>query len=824
VTSVAGGTLLATPLARRGRALAAGPPWPGPGWLGPASPATWAMTGLVVAANLLALAPAPVPFLQPALGLWLILGYPVYLLGTASVWHRTRIPERLGGSLCAVLLALMLAGLGLNTVLPSLGVARPLGRIPVLALADVLVAGLGLLRRRYPPAPATRPGWPGGPVARRLLAGSGLCVLAAVLGANRLNNGAGGQLSLAALGGIVVLAALLFRWRHRAGESAIAGTIYLLSLALLLMTSLRGWYVTGHDIQTEYRAFQLTYGAGRWDMGAFRSAYNACLSITILPAELGQAARVSGPYVFKVFFQLIFAACPVMVYAIARRYWQKWAAILAAIYFIGFPTFFTDMPFLCRQEVAFLFTCAAVLALTHPRWRVHRRRAAGLAACLGVELSHYSTMYLLLGTLAVAWLVVSVAGRLRDRADAGPRPAWEYRAVVPRPRAAWEHRPAVPRPQPARLRRPARTLGAGLVLAAAAITASWGGLATHTAGGAAADAWSALSSLVGRSAGVRAGGVSYGLLSGPPPSPAGVLARYRQATEAERAGAPADYLPLSLVGRYPAPYRAALSSMPLTAAGRLLAAGGVPVARLDGFTRQAAARGEQVFALTGLATLLVVGRRRRRVGAEFCALCAGALAMVALITVLPDLSADYDVLRAFQEALIVMAPVLVAGCYVALRPLRPALAIQVSAVVCLGLFASTSGFLPQVLGGYPAQLSLNNSGQYYDAYYTHPQEAAAVAWLAGQPGVLPGGVQAENFTDRFAFSAPGEVSGRQFIGDFYPTLVRRSGWVILGYTTLHTGQASVFYDGDLVSYAYPVGLLHAAKNLVYDNGGTQIYR
>ena len=139
------------------------------------------------------------PFVEPVLGFWLILAHPVYLLGTASVWRGTRAAERLGGSLCAVLLALMVGGLFLNAFLPVLGVARPLGRVPVLVLADAVIAVLCLLRRRYPPDgrwPAgLRPSGPSGPsspsgaAARRLIAGSGLCVIVAVLGANRLNNG-----------------------------------------------------------------------------------------------------------------------------------------------------------------------------------------------------------------------------------------------------------------------------------------------------------------------------------------------------------------------------------------------------------------------------------------------------------------------------------------------------------------------------------------------------------------------------------------------------------------------------------------------------------
>jgi len=198
--------------------------------------------------------------------------------------------------------------------------------------------------------------------------------------------------------------------------------------------------------------------------------------------------------------------------------------------------------------------------------------------------------------------------------------------------------------------------------------------------------------------------------------------------------------------------------------------------------------------------------------------------MVALITVLPDLSVDYGVLRAFQEALIMIAPVLVVGSLTVFRAMGQVWARRIAAAVCIGLFISTTGLMPQLLGGYPAQLSLNNSGSYYDIYYMHPQEVAAVSWLAGKPGVLPGGVQAAFSSDRFNFTAPSEVTGRQFIADIYPPLIRRSSWVILGYTTVRSGLASANYDGDIIDYHYPAGLLQSSKNLVYDNGGAVIYR
>ena len=772
--------------------------------------AAWASAALVMAANVLAITGYRVPFLGPALGFWFLVVHPVYLLCTTSVWRGTGWPERLGYSLSAVLLVALLGGLVLNTVLPPLGVGRPLDPLPIAALADAITVALYLFRRHN----LARPDWRQclaaiGPADGRLTAGAGACVALAVLGANRLNNGAGGQVSLIALGGILTLVILMLRWRHRLRDESICITIYLLSLALLLMTSLRGWYVTGHDIQTEYLVFQLTYSQAHWDIGSFSSAYNACLSITILPTELAQVTHVFNPYVFKVFFQLIFAVCPVLGYTIARRYFPKWVGILAFTYFAGFPTFFTDMPFLNRQEMGFLFACTAILAMTRRQWSLRRRRFFLIAACLGIELSHYSTMYVFLGTMAVAWLA-DVGSRWRPRrgrhtAGAGPGRGGG---------AAASSRPAV-----------TGALSIGVILAATAIAVGWGGVATRTMGGAIADASTVASSLLGRTEGVRSGDVTYGLLPGNGPSAQSLLNGYRRQTMGQRGGpAAAAYLPTALVARYRTTAVTGSQPMPLTTAGRLLAAAGIPVAELNAAIRQAAARGEQLFAVIGLAAFLFVKRGRGRPGREFLCVCHGSIVMVALITVLPNLSADYDVLRAFQEALLVIAPVLVAGSRLAFRPLGESRAIRAAAAVGLTVFASTTGFVPEILGGYPAQLNLNDSGDDYNTCYTHPQEVAAVNWLSSQPRVLQAGVQAENVTERFAFTSPGRVSGRETITDSYPTLIRRSSWVILGYSTVHTDQASVFYEGNLIAYAYPVGVLQASKSLVYNNGGTEIYR
>ena len=68
-----------------------------------------------------------------------------------------------------------------------------------------------------------------------------------------------------------------------------------------------------------FRSFRLSDGAQHWQMGALPSAYNACLSVTILPTVLAQALGLPGTVVFKVLLQLVFALVPVLTYLYGRR-------------------------------------------------------------------------------------------------------------------------------------------------------------------------------------------------------------------------------------------------------------------------------------------------------------------------------------------------------------------------------------------------------------------------------------------------------------------------------------------------------------------------
>jgi uncharacterized membrane protein len=863
---------------------------------------------LVIVVNLLVFANLNPPIVRPVLGFWFIFVFPGFLLFTSSAWRRCGLQERVAYSACGTLLILMLTGLVINEVLPLVGVKRPLDAGPVVIAGDVINVSLYLFQRRHADRAGMRDLFSAlGRQELRLLVAASLAVVLAVFGANHLNNGASGHLTWVGLTLVAVIGVFSLRWMRVVRESVMSVVIYLASLSLLLSTSLRGWFVTGHDIQQEYVVFQLTQAHGHWSMANLQGAYNACLSITILPTELGQILSVYSPYVYKLFFQLIFALAPVLAYGVARRYFNRGISTLAVAYFVGFPTFFTDMPFLNRQEIALLFVGAGLLAATNPVWSLRRRQISLAVAGLGVELAHYSTMYVLLGILVIgllcsygarltAWVgrlgqpLLRVAGlknegkpaasgkfsALRRAGQAGFTARGKETTAEPGPKAepaaeaepeaeaepaaeaepGAEDKPAdkpeetgepgsaagpateegpgpAAAPPPAPVRKGKRVAAGGrradlgseakypltlwVVGVMVGIVFIWGTLVTGTTGQVIDDGSSA----------ITAGNISLSLFGKAGISPDQAIQDLRQSTIKSRGPNEASqYLPLSAAAKAQTPtIQQPLN--PLTGIGAAASDVGVPVVGLNNLARNFVAYGEQLFLLIGIIRLFVAARRgRRMVGDQFFWLAVGAIGMIVLITVLPSIATDYGPLRAFQQGLLFFAPVIVIGSMTIFEPIGKYRARLAACAVCLIIFLATSTVLPQLVGGNLAELNLNNSGTYYDLYYTSPQQSSAVAWLGGQPRVLKYPIQAGYLQEKYIFTRPDIINGNQAIIDAYPTAVLKDSWVIFAPSE---PDSDIFYtftpsNGALTEYKYPQGLLDDYKNLVYTDGSAAIYK
>ncbi len=783
--------------------------------------------------DLLILTGPPVLWLRPIAGFGLLIGIPTVLLAAKVRWGSPYLSERLVYSLALTLLADMVLGVSMNGVLVGLGVKEALGELPVLIVSNGICLCLIAWRRDIPRLRRPRLRqlaltWRDGSV----LAVSVLAAPAAAAGAVRINNGAGDQITLFMLAMVALTFVALLAWRQRLHPGTTTACIYFISLALLLMTSLRGWYTTGHDIQHEFNVFELTKNAGNWSIAREPDAYNACLSLNILPTMLWQVTRVADAYIFKFFFQVLFAMAPVCVYRFARRYVNSGLALLSVIYFVAFPTFFTDMPYLNRQEIAFLFVGPLFLMLGNEYLSVNKRRVWIGLLIVGIVLSHYSTTYVIGIVLALALAgryAVNGIQRWRSRGarnevrlsldDAGSTaPVHSLGAMMRRVgRRLVAVLPAIRRP----------VIGLPLILLLVGSSLLWNGVFTHTNTGILNAGKTAVDAITQSSEGSGpAQETGYSLFGSKARTPQQLLDQYAQIQLKQRETNPgaSQLYPLSTVGKSPVTYQPE-PNLPDTALGRFIAKLGVPPSTFNNTFRQGSAKILQIFILVGLVAV-VFGRRRWLVSvdSEWILLACGALTLLLVSVVVPSISVDYGVLREFQLVLILLAPLVVIGSLTLLSPLGARWASRVGAALAIAFFVSLTGLMPQLTGGYAPQLNLNNAGLYYDVYYTQPQEIEAVRWLAADTRATPSHGPVFQ-TDLLAFlRLQVYAPPLGLTSEFYPTLLRKDAYVLVPTPTLKRGVATITYSGDILTYKYPLGLLGKEKNLVYSSNGVQIYK
>ena len=506
---------------------------------------------------------SPLLGLRPVL-VFALLALPVMVLVRRVAWRSSTSTRPILVSAGIVLLGVMLIGLLVDTALPWVGVDRPLAR-PVVAVALALAvmalicwrASVPLTSRRRAARPHGRPAEPSlraGRHARGARAPD--CGDRCHTPEQRCRRGASRSW--------VTSSSRRPSWGcccAEASEARDGVVIYLSSIALLLATSVRGWYVIGHDIQQEYAVYLVTQSGDHWAPSLLPGAYNACLSLNILPTMVANLTGLSGVVVFKVVAPVVFGLVPVMVYAAARAFAGRFAALLGTVVFVAFPTFSNDMPYLLRQEVAFLFVALAVLVAVHHDLSDRHRRWLVSALGLGVVLSHYSTTYVLIMGLLVAMAGLALERRLLTRRAGADVESSFAHAVLAAP------------------------VTVGVLIVA---TVVWVGPVTHSGGHLVETVKTTAVDLLHGDVGVGSSDLGYSVLPGQNTSPQERVDRYVGGVEKKREASAGPWLIATPTSVDLHPSVAAPSNADLTDLGHALAATGLSVSPAQ---RAAAPRG-----------------------------------------------------------------------------------------------------------------------------------------------------------------------------------------------------------------------------------------
>lgn len=704
------------------------------------------------------------------------------------------------------LLELMLMALLGNTFLPFAGITRPLDKPVLLLELYLLISTLAVTAwMRMKDFQVTVKKYIFFDTLKDLFLSFTPIVFVAlsIFGAIRLNNGGSNILTMILLGAMGAYILVLIRYSQDCDENTLPTAIFFMGLSLLLMTSFRGWFVTGHDIQTETQFFELTKNSGFWNISASSDAYNACLSITILPTIFANLLSVADQYIFKFFFQIFFALCPVLTYLICRNWTDRRISLLSAIYFLAFPTFSTDMPFIVRQEIAFVFFGLMLYLIFEPSLSIRMRRLLFMIMGIGVILSHYSTTYTVLIILILAIL---------------SRPLFNW--ILKLFKVSEEK--LIEKPK-------ITAVMAGVLLVLAFL---WTSTITHTGGQVSIAVNQTVAAIQDGFAGNNRSIDAMNLLSFTKVDPVEQFEGYIQTVvnPLRAVAAPGTYFNASAYDQY------SISlvndqPLPITKFGKFIDGLGINFNELSALFGDVLAKLMEVLAPFGVAYIFFDKALLKKLHGEIYLISFYCLVFICLNIFLPVLSAQYGVFRAMQQSLFVLGFFIVVGSD-AIGKLISRLWSGFkmhwfsSALIVAFLFYS-SAFIPQLVGNNVPVLSLNNSGTYYDNYVTHGTEVAGIDWLVDE---LSSQSQS-NSQIQFSIGAD-RLSTRKFESladltpgnDIFPSLVKRDSYLFLGEGTVYDDQASFSYNGDLWGYNYPIQFLNNNKNLIYNDGGARVYR
>ncbi|MFH1307308.1 MAG: hypothetical protein ABIH72_00470, partial [archaeon] len=183
---------------------------------------------------------------------------------------------------------IMFAGLAINWILPWLNITdKPLSLIPVLVSFDAFILVLMTVASKRNPKLKFKTNFPKFSWLDRIfIIVPMIFPVISILGALTLNNFGPNYLTMIMLGSIAVYVFLVVLLSDKLNENVFPWALLMIGVSLLLMFSMRSSYVFGFDIHHELSILNQTVGSQKWNFSNYVDGYNACLSITILPAIL----------------------------------------------------------------------------------------------------------------------------------------------------------------------------------------------------------------------------------------------------------------------------------------------------------------------------------------------------------------------------------------------------------------------------------------------------------------------------------------------------------------------------------------------------------
>lgn len=681
---------------------------------------------------------------------------------------------------------IMFAGLHANWTLPAFGIIdKPLSTIPILIEFDIFLLILGFFayirnsdlkfKIKFP-----KFSW----LDRIFIIVPMIFPVLSVLGAFLLNNHGPNILTMIMLGGIAVYVFMVVLFREKLNENVFPWAILMVGLALSLMFSLRSWFISGYDISKEYQIFQLTKERGFWSISNFRHAYNACLSITILPTIFYSFLKINEEHIFKLFIPIIFSFIIIIIYALSKKQTMKILAFLTGFFFLSQPWFIDPMMTLARQQIAFLFFGLMLLALFSKEINPTLKKTLFLIFGFSMIVSHYSTSYIALAIFLLTYIMIFFYKLYENRKIKKGKLKLEQREQF--------------------------YLTGVIILLLLIFGFLWYSQLTPTANN--------LIDLVDKTIGDIGKIFVDEMRSGPLKK-----ALYGRSTismvtfEDYFENKTIDYQKKQGIKLYDEKLYNDYKIVPNFS--KSLLKENTRIKEIFSFLYQVIMTLIKIFFLLGMIYLLLKNSTSNKLIKEYIVLTIISMLFVGLFILLPLISLRYNFDRIYLQVMILGSLINVFGGIVLFKLIfKRNFSSKIITVIFILFFLYSFGFIWQISGDLP-DIWLNNQGPSYDTIYTHKTEVNSASWLLNSYNyeIIYSNDPGRN--KLWAFSGINNV-----ITDTLPSTITRDAIVYLTYTNIFEKRAFFSYNGQVLSYNFPTEFLNDNKNKIYNNGGSEIFK
>ncbi len=352
-----------------------------------------------------------IPVLRQILGFIFLTFIPGFVLLSLLKLNRLGLLEKIVLSVGLSLAFLMLFGLLVNSLSLALGYTKPLSTVSLLisfSTATIILAIIAYIRNKAITFSSsnlrltTR--------EKALLILPSLFPLLSIVGMRIMNLTDNNIILMVLLFLIPAYVIFISFYRSQVPQRLYPSLIYLISISLILMLSLRSNHIMGSDPHVEYYFFQTTLNNLYWSVLG-PNILDACLSISLLPSIYQIFLNINPEYLFKVLFSLLFSISPLVVYIISKKYIGNFYAFLASLFFTSQMSFLWAIA-ANRSVIAILFFALAIMVLFHDGVSGFNKRLLFIIFVISCIVSQYAISYIFLFVMLLTWAGMQIIPRI----------------------------------------------------------------------------------------------------------------------------------------------------------------------------------------------------------------------------------------------------------------------------------------------------------------------------------------------------------------------------------------------------------------------------